>query len=120
MRISIKVVQAFVAILFIVSGLVKANDPIGLSYKMQEFFELWNEGFAQGSAIRNVLNFFHDVSLTLSVAMITLEVLAGVALLIGWKKRFILWLLLALIIFFTFLTGYAYSFRRRRRWENSY
>jgi len=40
--------------------------------------------------------------------MITLEILAGVALLIGWQKKFILWLLLALIIFFTFLTGYAY------------
>ena len=29
-------------VLFIFSGLVKADDPLGLSYKMQEFFEVWN------------------------------------------------------------------------------
>jgi len=40
--------------------------------------------------------------------MITLEIIAGVALLLGWMKTFVLYLLLALIVFFTFLTGYAY------------
>ena len=40
--------------------------------------------------------------------MITLEIVAGVALLLGWMKRFVLNLLLLLIIFFTFLTAYAY------------
>jgi uncharacterized membrane protein YphA (DoxX/SURF4 family) len=108
MRIAIRIVQIFVAVLFIVSGLVKANDPIGLSYKMQEFFELWNEGFAQGSFIRNILTFFNEQSLALSIIMITLEIVAGVALLLVWKKKFVLWLLLVLIVFFTFLTGYAY------------
>lgn len=108
MKVPVRIIQIFVGILFIISGLVKANDPVGLSYKMQEFFELWSEGFAQGSFIRNVLNFSHQSSLALSIIMITLEILAGVALLIGWKKRFILWMLLVLIVFFTFLTGYAY------------
>lgn len=108
MKFTVKGVQIFVSVLFIVSGLVKANDPIGLGYKMQEFFELWSAGFAQGSFVRNAFDFFHGASLPLSVFMITLEILAGVALLLGWKKRFILWLLLALIVFFTFLTGYAY------------
>jgi len=108
MKVAVRVVQLFVGILFIISGLVKANDPIGLSYKMQEFFELWSEGFAQGSFVRNSLNFFHQSSLGLSVAMIALEIVAGVALLVAWKKKFVLWLLLVLIIFFTFLTGYAY------------
>ena len=35
------VARIFVGLLFIFSGLVKANDPLGLSYKMQEFFEVW-------------------------------------------------------------------------------
>jgi hypothetical protein len=108
MRLAVRVVQIFVGILFIVSGLVKANDPIGLSYKMQEFFELWSEGFTQGSFVRNALSFLHENSLALSVAMITLEIVVGVALLVAWQKKFVLWLLLLLIIFFTFLTGYAY------------
>ncbi|HYO21025.1 MAG TPA: BT_3928 family protein [Flavisolibacter sp.] len=108
MKISVRFVQIFVGVFFIVSGLVKANDPIGLSYKMQEFFELWNEGFAQGSFVRNTLQFFHDQSLTLSIIMIALEIVAGAALLVAWRKKAVLWLLLVLILFFTFLTGYAY------------
>lgn len=108
MKLSVRIVQVFVGVLFIVSGLVKANDPIGLGYKMQEFFELWNAGFTRGSFLHNALNYFHEASLALSIFMITLEILAGVALLLGWQKKFIIWLLLLLIIFFTFLTGYAY------------
>lgn len=108
MKFSVRVAQILVGLLFIVSGLVKANDPIGLAYKMQEFFELWSAGFSQGSFVRGALDFFHRTSLPLSVFMITLEIAAGVALLIGWRKKFVLWVLLALIVFFTFLTGYAY------------
>lgn len=108
MKTAVRIAQALVGILFIVSGLVKANDPIGLGYKMQEFFELWSAGFAQGNFVRKALDFFNGVALPLSVAMITLEISAGVALLLGWRKKSILWLLLLLIIFFTFLTGYAF------------
>jgi uncharacterized membrane protein YphA (DoxX/SURF4 family) len=113
MRIPVRIIQIFVGVLFIISGLVKANDPLGLSYKMQEFFELWNSELAAShfflkSGLISFLTALHQQSLTLSVFMITLEVMAGIALLIGWKKNFILWLLLALIVFFTFLTGYAY------------
>lgn len=108
MKIAVRAVQVFVGVLFIVSGLVKANDPVGLGYKMQEFFELWSAGFEQGSFVRNALDLFHGAALPLSVFMITLEIFAGVALLLGWRKKFILWLLLLLIVFFTFLTGYAY------------
>jgi hypothetical protein len=40
--------------------------------------------------------------------MIALEIMAGIALIVGWHKKLILNSLLSLIIFFTFLTGYAY------------
>src|SRR5215207_2598861 len=113
MRGLVRITQIFVGVLFIISGLVKANDPLGLSYKMQEFFELWNgelanSGFFLKTAFISLFSFLHHQSLALSVFMITLEIIAGVALLIGWMKNFILWLLLLLIVFFTFLTGYAY------------
>lgn len=108
MKTTVKILQWLVGLLFIVSGLVKANDPIGLSYKMQEFFELWSANFSSGSAVANALAFLHDSALALSIFMISLEIFSGVALLLGWKKGFILWLLLLLILFFTFLTGYAY------------
>lgn len=95
MRLLINISRFIIGILFIFSGLVKANDPLGLSYKMQEFFEVWN------------LHFLNDYTLAFSVLMIIFEIVAGVAVLIGWKMKLFSWLLLLLILFFTFLTGYA-------------
>ena len=113
MKISVRIIQVLVALLFIVSGLVKANDPLGLAYKMEEFFELWMQGLTSGhffakAPLISLLDFLNKHTLFLAITMITLEILTGVALLLGWMKRFILYLLLALIIFFSFLTGYAY------------
>jgi uncharacterized membrane protein YphA (DoxX/SURF4 family) len=95
MKKILTVIRWFTGILFIFSGLVKANDPLGLSYKMQEFFEAWG------------LTGFHDYTLMLSVLMNAFEIVAGVAVIIGWRMRMFSWLLLLLILFFTFLTGYA-------------
>jgi len=89
------VIRWIVGLLFIFSGLVKANDPLGLSYKMQEFFEAWN------------WYFLNDYTLVFSLVMNVFEVLAGVAVIIGWRMKLFSWLLLLLIIFFSFLTGYA-------------
>jgi uncharacterized membrane protein YphA (DoxX/SURF4 family) len=89
------IVRWIVGLLFIFSGLVKANDPLGLSYKMQEFFEAW--GWVG----------LHDYTLALSVLMNAFEIIAGVAVIIGYRMKLFSWLLLLLIIFFTFLTGYA-------------
>src|SRR4051812_23286594 len=113
MRAIINIVRILVGVLFIISGLVKANDPLGLSYKMQEFFELWHSGLNNGhfflkGILIPFLDFLHGHSLFLSTLMISLEIIAGIALLTGWRKKLILYLLLVLIIFFAFLTGYAY------------
>ena len=89
------IIRWIVGLLFIFSGLIKANDPLGLSYKMQEFFEAWN------------WYSFNDYTLVLSLIMNVFEVLAGVAVIIGWRMKLFSWLLLLLIIFFSFLTGYA-------------
>src|ERR1700687_1509297 len=88
--------RLIVGVLFIFSGLIKANDPLGLSYKMQEFFEVWN------------FNWLNNYTLAFSIVMIVFEIIAGVAILLGWRMKLFSWLLLVLIIFFTFLTGYAY------------
>lgn len=96
MKITVTAARIFVGLLFIFSGLVKANDPLGLSYKMQEFFEVWK------------LHGFDGITMALSVTMNAFEIIAGFALLIGWRPKMISWLLLLLIVFFTFLTGYTY------------
>ncbi len=103
MKIVITVLRIFTGLLFIFSGLVKAIDPKGLAYKMEEFFEAWsNSGF-----LPKLMKIFTEHSLTFSVIMITLEVLLGVALLVGWQKRITTWLLFLLMLFFTFLTSYV-------------
>ena len=88
-------IRIFVGLLFIFSGLIKANDPQGLSYKMQEFFEVW--GF----------DFLNPLSLFSSLGMNVLEVFAGIAIIVNWQTKKITWLLFMLILFFTYLTGYA-------------
>ena len=40
MKIILNLFRILVGVLFIFSGLIKANDPLGLSYKMDEFFEV--------------------------------------------------------------------------------
>lgn len=96
MKGAVTISRIIVGLLFIFSGLIKANDPLGLSYKMQEFFDLWD------------LSSLNRFTLTLSVLMNAFEIIAGFALLLGWRIRLFIWLLLLLIVFFTFLTGYAY------------
>lgn len=103
MKLLVNVVKWIVGLLFIFSGLVKANDPNGLSYKMQEFFERW----AMDGFLPSLMNGLHSFSLEFSILMIALEIIVGVALLLGVWRTLITWLLFILIVFFTILTGYA-------------
>lgn len=95
MKFILHTFRIIVGILFIFSGLIKANDPSGLSYKMQEFFEVWN------------VTMLNEFTLVFSILMIAFEIIAGVAVLLGWRFQLFSWLLLGLIVFFTFLTAYA-------------
>jgi uncharacterized membrane protein YphA (DoxX/SURF4 family) len=89
------IVRIIVGVLFILSGFSKLIDPHGLEYKMQEFCEVLGWGF------------FGAHALFLSVCMISFEIIAGFALLIGYRFRLFSILLLLLTLFFTFLTAYA-------------
>jgi len=88
--------------LFIFSGLIKLNDPLGFSYKLQEYFS------------PDVLNipFLEPYALGISIFVVVLEVVLGVFLLIGYKPKFTVWSLFAMIVFFTFLTFYAWYFEK--------
>ena len=95
MKYLIWLVRIVVGLLFIFSGLIKANDPMALTYKMNEFFEAWD------------MNYMVSYSFWLSVFMIAFEVICGVAMLVGNYFRMYVTLLFLLSIFFTFLTAYA-------------
>ncbi len=103
MKMLVNISRVLVGVLFIFSGLVKAIDPLGLAYKMQEFFEVW----AAGGFLPGVMDWLHVHALWFSLLMITLEVVLGVALLLGWRTKTVSYLLLLLMLFFTFLTSYV-------------
>lgn len=92
--------RLFVGILFIISGLIKLNDPIGFSYKLDEYFS---------EPVFN-MPFFVPYSLAIALFLVILEVVLGVMLLIGYKSKITIWSLMLMIILFTFLTFYSAYF----------
>ncbi|MGF1638768.1 MAG: BT_3928 family protein [Cyclobacteriaceae bacterium] len=101
MKYLVAISRYFVGILFIFSGLIKINDPIGTAIKLEEYFEIFATDFA---------GFFHvfiPYSLYLSVIICVLEVVLGIAVLLYYRMHITAWILLLLIIFFTFLTFYS-------------
>jgi uncharacterized membrane protein YphA (DoxX/SURF4 family) len=103
MKIIVTIARILTGLLFIFSGVVKAIDPLGLAYKMQEFFEAW----AASGFMKNAMGTLGNYALPFSIIMITLEVAVGVALLLGWQKKISTWVLVLLMLFFTFLTSYV-------------
>ena len=96
----------FVGGLFIFSGLIKINDPIGTQIKMEEYFEVFAQDFG---------SFFHAFipwSLEIGMIMIVLELALGAAILIFYRMRITSWVLLGLMVFFTFLTFYSAYFNK--------
>jgi uncharacterized membrane protein YphA (DoxX/SURF4 family) len=96
----------FVGGLFIFSGLIKLNDPIGTEIKMEEYFDVFANDFG---------SFFHvfiPYALEIGMIMIVLEVVLGVAVLLNYKMSITSKALLALMVFFTFLTFYSAYFNK--------
>ncbi|HUH45696.1 MAG TPA: BT_3928 family protein [Arenibacter sp.] len=91
-----------VGVLFIISGFIKLNDPVGFSFKLEEYF---SPGVLD-------LAFLEPIALEISIAVVILEVLLGVMLLVGFRVKFTIWSLLLMIVFFTFLTFYSAYFNK--------
>ena len=92
--------------LFIFSGLIKVNDPIGTAIKLEEYFDVFSSDIAP---------FFHafiPFSLPLSVILVVFEVVLGVAILIKYRMNITVWITFGLIVFFTFLTFYSAFFNK--------
>ncbi|MFV0530933.1 MAG: BT_3928 family protein [Flavobacteriales bacterium] len=100
MKYIIQIIRFFVGGLFVLSGFVKLVDPKGTSYKLYDYFA------------EDVLNltFLQDFVLPLSFVFVVAEVILGIFLLLGIFKKFTVYSLLGLIVFFTFLTFYSAYF----------
>ncbi|MBL7848800.1 MAG: DoxX family protein [Cyclobacteriaceae bacterium] len=96
----------FVGGLFIFSGLIKLNDPVGTAIKMEEYFEVFVEDFG------SFFHYFIPWSLEIAMVMIVLELVLGVAILFYYRMTATTWVLLGLMTFFTFLTFYSAYFNK--------
>lgn len=97
-NLTLTISRLVVGLLFIFSGLIKANDPLGFGYKLQEYFEVFHT------------TFLNDYAAGIAIILCTLEIVLGALLLLGFYARRVAWGLLLLILFFTFLTFYSAFF----------
>ncbi len=87
--------RILVGVLFIFSGLIKANDPYGFGYKLEEYFDIFG------------WDIFKPWAVGFSIIICIAEVMMGVWLIIGFMGKVNAWLLLLMILFFDLLTGYT-------------
>ncbi len=95
MKLLTGISRLLVGCLFIFSGFIKANDPIGFSYKLTEYYSIFGTDFLQHGEVFQAM------------FICVIEIVLGVCVLIGTRMKLSSWLLLLMIIFFTFLTGFT-------------
>jgi uncharacterized membrane protein YphA (DoxX/SURF4 family) len=98
--------------IFIFSGIIKLNDPVGFAIKLEEYFQdgalayRIKEWFgAPGFS----LEFLQDYAFFLAIVLTAIELILGVFLIIGAKMRSVAFFLLGIMLFFTFLTWHTAS-----------
>ena len=106
MHILTQIARYLVGGLFIFSGLIKLNDPVGTKIKLEEYFDVFSTDFAP------FFEAFIPLALGLAVFLSVLEVALGVAVLIRYRMAITTWVLLGMIVFFTFLTFYSAYFNK--------
>lgn len=102
--------QNFCGALFLFSGFVKAVDPLGTAFKLEQYFAEFQFTFSGAGAegFSAVFPWMSQYALGLSIFMIVLEMVLGLMLIIGSLRSTTAWLFLLLVAFFTLLTGFTY------------
>ncbi|PLK42955.1 BT_3928 family protein [Emticicia sp. TH156] len=109
MKIPAQIARIIVGVIFIFSGFVKVVDPVGTGIKLEEYFEVFSQDIP---ALEGFFMFFAHNALALSLIFCALEVILGVATLLSYRMKITSWLLLGIIVFFTFLTFYSAYFNK--------
>ena len=100
------ILRLLVGGLFVFSGLIKVNDPVGTAIKLEEYFDVFSKDIAP---------FFYllkPYALPLAVFLVVFEVVLGIMLLVGVRLKETVWALASMILFFTFLTFYSAYFNK--------
>lgn len=99
-------IRVLVGGLFIFSGLIKVNDPVGTSIKLEEYFDVFSNDIA------GFFFYMKPFALYIAVFLVVVEVVLGVMLILGVKSKFTVWSLAGMILFFTFLTFFSAYFNK--------
>lgn len=100
------IIRILVGGLFIFSGLIKVNDPVGTAIKLEEYFDVFSYDIAP------FFEYFKAFALEIGVVMVVAEVVLGIMLILGVRLKFTVWALSLMILFFTFLTFYSAYFNK--------
>jgi uncharacterized membrane protein YphA (DoxX/SURF4 family) len=95
MKYATLILRILTGVLFIFSGIIKANDPLGFGYKLEEYFVEFGMDW----------DWLLSIKTFLAAAICVFEVVLGVALILGYKMVLVTWLSLLMMVFFTILTG---------------
>jgi len=123
MKLIIWIARILSGVLFFFSGIVKANDPLGFSYKLQEYFEVFanklqfrvdtHASFLPDWFLELLvwkMHLLHDAALPLAMLLVVFEVALGVCIITGTKMKFVAVSSLILTLFFTLLTFVSWKF----------
>lgn len=95
MKILTNIARVLIALVFIISGLLKANDPSGFGFKLHDYFEVFN------------LSALNPIAFALACVVSVVEILIGYALLMGFKPKLTAWLTFVMMLFFWLLVGFS-------------
>lgn len=79
-------------VVFIFSGFVKAVDPLGSAYKFSDYFNAFHMGFLE------------FLVLPLGILLSAFELVLGITLILGYRRRIVYPVLMWFMSFFTLLT----------------
>ena len=96
------ILRIIIALIFIASGFVKAVDVVGFSFKLEEYFS---------PSVFN-MPFFESQALMIAIFVVVLELVLGFMLLLRIHLKFTLSALIAVCVFFAFLTFYSAYFNK--------
>lgn len=95
--------------IFLFSGLIKLNDPIGTQLKLEEYFDVFAIDFP---SMAGFWKFWIPYALILSILLSSLEIILAVAIALNYKRKLTLSAFVALLVFFGFLTFYSAYFNK--------
>lgn len=95
--------------IFLFSGLIKLNDPIGTELKLEEYFEVFSLDFPWMAGFWKLLI---PQALLLSIGLSSAEIVLAIALACNYKTKTTLYSFVGILVFFSFLTFYSAYFNK--------